>query len=50
MNWPRAQTLLAEDAATANKLLLEPGLGLATRAHFVPFQCRIREIRVVPLS
>src|SRR5215469_13787216 len=50
MNRPTAQTLLPEDAATAYKLLPEPGLGLATWAHFWPFQCRIRDNRVVPLS
>src|SRR6476646_9163095 len=36
---PTAQTSLAATAATPSRTLLAPGLGLATTAHAVPFQC-----------
>src|SRR5258708_32306052 len=39
---PTAQALLADQARTAFSWLLVPGLGLATRAHLVPFQRRMR--------
>src|SRR5215472_11661497 len=47
MNRPTAQALLAEDAATANRPVWGPGLGLASWAHAVPSQCSTKE--VVPL-
>src|SRR5258708_3726556 len=40
---PTTHALLAEAAATAHSLLLvPPGLGLATRVHVRPFQCKMR--------
>ena len=39
MNSPTAQALLAELAATANILLVSPGLGLTMFVHLLPFQC-----------
>ncbi len=39
---PTAQALLADQARTAFSWLLVPGSGLATRAHLVPFQRRMR--------
>src|SRR5205807_1048826 len=50
VNPPTAQRLLAEDAATANSQFLVPMLALPACAHWVPFQCRIRESSVVPLT
>src|SRR5215471_15333993 len=47
---PTAQTLLAEVAATANRPLLVPGLGVATGAHLRPFQCRTMVLCPVPFS
>src|SRR5690348_12038140 len=47
---PTAQALLVEVAATANRSLVEPGAGLGTRAHLVPFQCRIRVRWAVPVA
>src|SRR5579884_3784105 len=39
---PTAQTSFEETAATLrNSLLIEPGLGLVTTLHFVPFQCSV---------
>src|SRR5258707_1086301 len=39
---PTAQALLADQARTPFSWLLVPGSGLATRAHLVPFQPRMR--------
>src|SRR5690348_3577353 len=47
---PTAQALLAEVAATASRSLVEPGAGLGTRVHLVPFQYRIRVLWVVPVA
>src|SRR5437763_10591118 len=41
---PTAQTLVAELAPTPARKA--PGLGLATGAHLVPFQCSSRRVRV----
>src|SRR5215468_10970501 len=49
-NRPTAQALLAEDAATAVRLLVSPWLGPRTWAHFFPFQCKIKEVSVAPVS
>src|SRR5690348_18389479 len=43
VNWPTAQALLAEEAATAVRKSMELGLGLGTWVQAVPSQCRIRE-------
>src|SRR5258708_30134078 len=39
---PAAHALLADVAATAFRWGKQQGLGLATRVHLVPFQCRMR--------
>ena len=48
LNLPTAQALPAEVAATPDRrLLLPPGLGLATFAHLEPFQRRMRVVSSV---
>src|SRR5215469_14320343 len=47
---PTAQALVEELAATADRLLLAPRLGLPTCAHLVPFQCRIRVLGPLPCA
>lgn len=44
---PTAQALLGEVAATSDRLLPVPGLGLGTCDHVVPFQCRV-SVSVLP--
>src|SRR6185437_13172787 len=47
---PTAQMSVAETAVTLLRMLLPaPGLGLATCAHAVPFQCSMR-VRKSPLA
>src|SRR5215469_9435587 len=41
---PTAHAFVAELASTANRGLVVPGCGLATRAHCRPFQCMISEV------
>src|SRR6266566_2622072 len=47
---PTAQALLAEVAATLDRLLSFPGPGLATCAHLRPSQCKIRVFSPRPLE
>src|SRR5712691_3393724 len=47
---PTAHTLVGELAATPLRSLLEPGLGLATCSHLVPFHRRIRVLSPRPLA
>src|SRR5215470_12332363 len=46
---PTAQVLLAEVVPTPVRSLPAAGLGLGTRAHLVPFQCRIRVWSLAPV-
>ena len=39
---PTAQARLSETAATPNRMVPPPGVGLGTRFHALPFQCRIK--------
>src|SRR5262250_1919250 len=50
LNSPTVQTFVADVAATPLRITSvtgPAGLGLATRFHFVPFQCRTRVLPVV---
>jgi hypothetical protein len=42
---PTAQALLAEVAVTPSRESSGPGLGLGTRFHALPFQCKIKVLK-----
>src|SRR5262249_2786128 len=45
---PTAQALVFEVTPTLCRTLVKPGSGLCTRAHLVPFQCRMNDSMSVP--